>query len=75
MSRHREVAPAGTPAAIVELLARQIVQFVARPQARERLASFGFTPVGSTPDEYSAQIRADIDNATRVVREAGIKME
>jgi tripartite-type tricarboxylate transporter receptor subunit TctC len=69
------VAPAGTPTPIVELLARHVVQFVARPQTQERLASFGFTPVGSTPGEYATQIRADIDNATRVVREAGIRIE
>jgi tripartite-type tricarboxylate transporter receptor subunit TctC len=69
------VAPAATPPSIVELLARQMAQFVARPQTRERLAAFGFTPVGGTPEEFAAQIKSDIDNSISVVRDAGIKVE
>jgi tripartite-type tricarboxylate transporter receptor subunit TctC len=69
------VAPAGTSPAIVELLARQMAQFVARPRARERLAAFGFTPVGGPPEEFAAQIKSDIDRAAAVVREAGIKVD
>ena len=69
------VAPAATPPAIVELLAREMAQFVARPQTQARLAAFGFTPVGGPPDEFAAQIKSDIDRATQVVREAGIKVD
>jgi len=69
------VAPAATPPSIVQLLARQMAQFVARPQTQERLAAFGFTPVGGTPEEFAAQIKSDIDNSSRVVRDAGIKVE
>jgi tripartite-type tricarboxylate transporter receptor subunit TctC len=52
-----------------------MAQFVARPQTRERLAAFGFTPVGGTPEEFAAQIKSDIDNSIRVVRDAGIQVE
>jgi tripartite-type tricarboxylate transporter receptor subunit TctC len=69
------VAPAGTPPAIVELLAREMAQFVARPQTQARLAAFGFTPVGSTPGEFAAQIKSDIEMSTAVVREAGIRVD
>jgi tripartite-type tricarboxylate transporter receptor subunit TctC len=69
------VAPAATPPAIVELLAREIAQFVARPQTQARLAAFGFTPVGSTPAEFAAQIKSDIEKSSAVVREAGIKVD
>ena len=43
--------------------------------ASEKVASLGFTPVGSTPDELAAQIRFDIDRWSKVVRDAGIKVE
>jgi tripartite-type tricarboxylate transporter receptor subunit TctC len=69
------VAPARTPSSVVELLARRMAEFVARPQTQERLALFGFTAVGSTPDEYAAQIKSDVDRAAAVVREAGIKID
>jgi tripartite-type tricarboxylate transporter receptor subunit TctC len=69
------VAPAATPPSIVGLLARQMAQFVARPQTQERLAAFGFTAVGGTPQEFAAQIRSDIDRATAIVRDAGIRVD
>jgi tripartite-type tricarboxylate transporter receptor subunit TctC len=69
------VAPAATAPLIVELLARAMAEFVARPQTRERLAAFGFSPVGGTPEEFAAQIKSDIDDSTKVVRDAGIKIE
>jgi len=69
------VAPARTPPSSVELLARRMAEFVARPQTQERLAVFGFTAVGSTPGEFAAQIKSDIDRAAAVVQEAGIKVE
>jgi len=69
------VAPARTPPSIVDLLARRMAEFVARPQTQERLAVFGFTAVGSTPEEFAAQIKSDIDRAAAVVREAGIKVD
>jgi tripartite-type tricarboxylate transporter receptor subunit TctC len=31
--------------------------------------------VGSTPEEFAAQIRADIEKWSKVVRDAGIKIE
>jgi tripartite-type tricarboxylate transporter receptor subunit TctC len=69
------VAPARTPPSIVQLLARRMAEFVARPQTQERLAVFGFTAVGSTPGEFAAQIKSDIDRAAAVVRNAGIKVD
>jgi tripartite-type tricarboxylate transporter receptor subunit TctC len=69
------LAPAATPAPIVEFLARRMAQFVAEPQTQERLAAFGFTAVGSTPAEFAAKIKSDVDRATAVVRDGGIKID
>jgi tripartite-type tricarboxylate transporter receptor subunit TctC len=69
------VAPAATPKAIVDLLSRQLVRIVASPDMRDKLAALGFSPVGSTPEEYGALIKDDIDRWSKVVRDAGIKVE
>ena len=43
--------------------------------ALQRLAALGFSAVGSTPEEFAVQIKADIDKWSKVVRDAGIKVE
>ena len=42
---------------------------------RERLAALGAEPVGSTPQAFESFLRAEIAKWTRVVREAGIKVD
>ena len=65
------VAPAATPKLIVDLLSRQLARIVQLPDIQQRLAALGFSPVGSTPEEFAAQIKADIEKWSKVVREAG----
>src|SRR5262245_9219487 len=69
------VAPAGTPKPIVDLLQKQVARIVALPEVKARLDSLGFAPVASTPEAYADQIKADIDTWSKVVRDAGIKVE
>ncbi len=69
------VAPAGTPAPIVDLLSREMARIVAQPDIQARLTTFGFTPVGSTPAEFGAQMRAEIAYWEKVVRETGGKVD
>lgn len=45
------------------------------PEVRERLASLGIEPVGSSPAEFEAHIRTETDKWTKVVRDADIKPE
>src|SRR5260370_1547250 len=53
-------APARTPPSIVELLARRMAEFVGPAQTAGRHPGFGFTAVGSTPEEFAAHIKSDI---------------
>jgi tripartite-type tricarboxylate transporter receptor subunit TctC len=69
------LVPAATPKPIVDLLQRQIARIVALPDVKERLGALGFAPVASTPEAYAAQIKADIETWSKVVREANIKVE
>lgn len=69
------LVPAATPKPIVGQLQRQIARIVALSDVKERLDALGFAPVASTPEAYAAQIKADIETWSKVVREANIKVE
>jgi tripartite-type tricarboxylate transporter receptor subunit TctC len=67
--------PAGTPSDVVALLNRTITAVVARPNVRERLATFGFEPSTISFADTRARIRSDSAKWARVIQEAGIKAQ
>jgi tripartite-type tricarboxylate transporter receptor subunit TctC len=69
------LAPAGTPKAIVDRLNKEIVLVVETPEFLKQLATEGAVPVGNSPAEFAAVIRADLDKWAKVVKEAGIRPE
>ena len=69
------VAPAGVPKALLKQIGADIARAVKSPELSERMTQLGMEPVGSTPEEYDATIRAEIDKWSRVVKAAGIKLE
>jgi len=69
------VVPAGTPRDIIALLQRDIAQAIARPDMQERLATLGYEPVASTPEECAARFRTEIAKWGKVIGEAGIKAQ
>lgn len=69
------LAPAGTPSQIIVKLNAEIAKIMRTPEMGERLASHGAESMTSTPEDYAAQIKADIVKWTKVVREARIKAE
>jgi len=66
------LVPAGTPKEIIDKLYREIARIVMLPEVKERLATIGYTAVGNTPEEFSAQIKRDIARWAKVIHEAGI---
>ena len=65
----------GAPRPIIDLLHREIVKVLARPDVKARLAQLGFEPVGSSPDEFAVQIKEELEKWGKVVRTAKIKVE
>jgi tripartite-type tricarboxylate transporter receptor subunit TctC len=69
------LAPAKTPKPIVERLQRELAAVLNDPDVRDRYATLGIEPVGNTPEQFGAQIRADLARWEKVVKQAGIKVE
>ncbi|MEO7727553.1 MAG: tripartite tricarboxylate transporter substrate binding protein [Burkholderiales bacterium] len=69
------MAPAATPKSVIDLLSGEITKAMATPAMRERALQDGATPVGSTPDEFDRAVRADIVKWTKIIHDAGIKLD
>jgi len=69
------LAPAKTPRPIVEQIQRALHDVVHSPDVKERLASLGITAVGNTPEEFSAQIQADLAKYADIVKAANIRAD
>lgn len=73
VSTHGIFVPAKTPDAIIARLHQEIVRVLQRPESRDRFAGIGAEPVGSTPEQLTAEIKAEIARMGKVIREAGIQ--
>ena len=69
------VAPAGTPAAVIQRVAGPTRAAVASKALEESFAKQGATPTPSSPQELGAQIADEVRRWAAVVRDAGIKVE
>jgi tripartite-type tricarboxylate transporter receptor subunit TctC len=69
------LVPAGTDGQIIALLNREIVRILGLPTMKERLVQLGYQPVGTSPEEYGAQVRTEITKWAGVIRAAGIRAQ
>lgn len=67
--------PAKTPRDIVVRLNREIVKILRLPDVRDRLAAQGAEPVGNTPEEYAASLKADLARWAKVVKTTNIRAD
>jgi len=68
-------APAGTPPAVVQKISRDLARVVTAPDVRERLATLGAEPMSMPPEEFARFVRAEIADAARIARAAGIRLQ
>ena len=66
------LAPAGTPAEIVQKIARDSSRHLTAPELRDRLSALGADPVGNTPEQFAAFIKSETEKWLRVSKAAGI---
>jgi tripartite-type tricarboxylate transporter receptor subunit TctC len=69
------LAPAGTPAPIVKKLEAACRQIAATDDFKARMKSLAATPIGSTGEELTTQMKAEVQRWSSVVKEANIKFD
>jgi tripartite-type tricarboxylate transporter receptor subunit TctC len=62
------VAPVGTPPAAIQWVQREIAKAMKDPKVAQMIESNGFTPIGNTPEEFSRELRAEVDQNRELVR-------
>jgi tripartite-type tricarboxylate transporter receptor subunit TctC len=69
------MVPTGTPKEIVAQLHSASANALGQPEVRKRFATTDLEPVGSTPEQFGAFVRGEIEKWRKVIRESGIAVE
>lgn len=69
------VVPAGVPQAVINKLSAEVARIVKLPDVAQRFELDGAEGVGSTPAEFAAFLKAEMQKWGKVIRDAGIKAE
>jgi tripartite-type tricarboxylate transporter receptor subunit TctC len=69
------VAPAKTPAALVARLNQELVKALNRAETKQRLGELGIEVVANTPEEFAASMKNDIARTSRLIKDAGIRVD
>jgi tripartite-type tricarboxylate transporter receptor subunit TctC len=67
------MAPAGTPADVVQKLNREIASILNAADVKERLSADGSVVVAASPEAFNTHVRSELDKWGKVIRSAGIK--
>jgi tripartite-type tricarboxylate transporter receptor subunit TctC len=67
------LAPAGTPAEIVNQIHAESLKALSSADMKEKLATDGAEPAPTTPEEFGAHIRNEIEKWRKVAKAAGIE--
>jgi len=68
-------APSGTPKEVVSKLHSEVIKAMAVPAVRDRFTAQGAELVGSTPAEFEAYVRSEVQRWSQIMGNAGIKAE
>ena len=69
------LAPAGTPAPVVNRLADDMRKSLARRETQERMKGLGAVTVADTPSEFAVFLKKDYERWARVIKTSGVKAE
>ena len=69
----RVLAPAGTPAPVVQRLNTEIVRILHTEDVRDRFGKQGVDVVTSTPEQFGEFVRSEVARWGKVIKDAGIK--
>ncbi len=67
--------PAGMPADVTEKLNRELVSIIREEAVSKRIVELGGTPIGNTPTEFAAKVKAEIPKWAEVVKASGLELQ
>jgi tripartite-type tricarboxylate transporter receptor subunit TctC len=69
------LAPAGTPAEVLDLLNSHVAQIMRTPEMKARMTSDGLIAVGGNRAEFAAHIRAEREKWAKVIAASGARVD
>jgi tripartite-type tricarboxylate transporter receptor subunit TctC len=69
------VMPAGAPRDVVNAVSGELVKILRAPDMKERILGMGGIPLGNTPDEFAAFMKAEGEKWAKVAKAAKVSME
>jgi tripartite-type tricarboxylate transporter receptor subunit TctC len=69
------LAPRGTTREVVAKINQEVIQALKHEDAKKRLGDVGLEPQYLTPEQFAAVIKSDADKWSKVIRQAGIRIE
>jgi tripartite-type tricarboxylate transporter receptor subunit TctC len=75
MAYYGVVGPKGLPKDIVDKVAAAVKKALEDPAVRKRIEDTGSLVIGNTPDQFAAQIKAELEVYKAVVVKQGLKVE
>jgi tripartite-type tricarboxylate transporter receptor subunit TctC len=69
------LAPKGTPPEVMKRLQDAMKKVAADPDFRAKVEGVGARPVGSTPAEFTAQLKSEIDKMKKLIADRKLKLD
>jgi tripartite-type tricarboxylate transporter receptor subunit TctC len=69
------LGPAGLDPKIVKKLHDEIIAILNTPEMKERVKQLGYDLIASSPEEFAAELRADIERWGPVAKRAGLSVK
>jgi tripartite-type tricarboxylate transporter receptor subunit TctC len=69
------LVPAATPKPIIDLLQREVVRIAKSPDVTARLGALGLDVVANTPEQFAAQLDAEMAKWAKVINDAKLRLQ
>ena len=69
------LAPAGTPAAIVERINAEVNKILVLPEVKEKIAAEGGGPIGGSSEDFARLLTKETPKWAKLVKESGAKID
>ena len=75
MAYYGVLAPKGTPREVVDKVAAAVKKALEDANVRKRIEDTGSLIVGNTPEQFAAQMKAELEVYKTVVAKQGLKLD